>query len=102
MTQKANWTVTFSNQVRKQQKKLPEAVCNALTALVYDLQENGPEAVEWRNYGKLSGKKNYFHCHLNKNHPRYVAVWKVETETIRLIEVRYVGTHESVNYNRID
>ncbi len=75
--------------------------CFAGTSLC-DLQVKGSEAVGWRNYSRLTGKKDFFHCHLNKRHPRYVAVWKLESEIIKLIEVRYVGTHEGVNYNRID
>ena len=48
------------------------------------------------------GKKGYYHCHLNKGHPRYVAVWKVTDYEIRLMEIRYVGSHENADYQRIN
>ena len=96
------WTVTISNRARKQQKKLPSEIQQQFKALLVELKICGPETIGWRNFGKISGKKGFFHCHLNKRTPRYVAVWKVESETIKLMEVKYVGTHEGVNYNRID
>ena len=37
-----------------------------------------------------------------KGHPRYVAVWKVADYEIRLMEIRYVGSHENADYQRIN
>lgn len=101
MPRNTNWTVTLSNQARKQKKKLPKTIQETLLALLYDLEATGPEVSGWHNYGKLTGRKGFFHCHLNKGKPRYVAVWKLESDTIKLMEVKYVGTHEGINCNRI-
>ncbi len=96
------WTVELSAKAKKQQEKLPFRIKQSLKALIADLRLCGPKAVGWTNYGSLSRKGEYYHCHLNKQHPRYVAVWRVETNKIKFIGVRYVGTHEGVNYKKID
>lgn len=102
MTDSNEWEVTITGNARKQRKKLPAKMDFALKLLMNDLRKNGPEAKAWQNFGKLSGKKGYYHCHLNKGHPRYVAVWKVTDYEIKLMEVRYVGTHENADYRRIN
>ena len=102
MTDNNKWEVDITGNDRKQQKALPEKIKNALKFLLKDLTHIGPEVTHWRNYGKLTGKKDYYHCHLNKGHPRYVAVWKVTDYEIKLMEVRYVGTHENADYRRIN
>jgi hypothetical protein len=38
------------------------------------------------------------HCHLRRGNPTYVAVWEVTNKQIKLVEVRYVGTHENAPY----
>ena len=59
-----------------------------------------PVQPEWKNYSKLTGKKGeYYHCHLNTGRPTYVVVWQVLDRQVRVMEVRYAGTHEGVNYN---
>jgi hypothetical protein len=50
----------------------------------------------------IVGKKDLHHCHLHRGRPCYVAVWKVTDRNVRLMEIRYVGTHENANYRRID
>ncbi|MDR3089571.1 MAG: hypothetical protein LBU39_07120 [Desulfobulbaceae bacterium] len=96
------WTVAFTGQARKQKSKLPDAMADALYILRRELEASGPERANWPHYGKIRGKKDVHHCHLNKGKPRYVAVWKVVDRDIQLIEVRYVGTHENADYRRID
>ncbi|MDR1922628.1 MAG: cytotoxic translational repressor of toxin-antitoxin stability system [Candidatus Adiutrix sp.] len=97
------WTVLFTGQAKKQKDQLPENIRDNLAALKLDLEWKGPEQWDWFHYGKLSRKKNqnFHHCHLNKGQPRYVAVWKVVDMEIRIMEIRYVGTHENANYRRI-
>jgi hypothetical protein len=102
MTDSNAWEVEITGRARKQQKALPANIKNALKLLRGDLRRYGPEADKWQNYSKLAGKKDYYHCHLNKGHPRYVAVWKVTDYEIKLMEVRYVGTHENADYRRIN
>ncbi len=102
MTDSNRWEVSLTGNAKKQQKKLPAKIKNALKYLLTDLVHLGPEVEDWHHYGRLEGKKGYYHCHLNKGHPRYVAVWKVTDETIRLMEIRYVGPHENADYRRIN
>ena len=102
MPRKTNWTVTFSNQAQKQQKNLPKKITALFHALIADLEDNGPEARSWKNYGKIVSKKNLYHCHLKTGRPTYVAVWKWDSEKIQVLEIRYVGTHEGIDYKRIE
>jgi len=66
------------------------------TALFRELESYGPVRGNWPNYGKLA--PNRHHCHIKKGKPTYVAVWEESKDEIRLIEVRYVGTHEKALY----
>jgi hypothetical protein len=67
-----------------------------------ELEQNGPELLNWPHYGKIVDKMDMHHCHLNKRKPIYVVVWKVAERTVKLMEIRYVDTHENANYRRID
>ena len=95
------WEVVFTHKAAKQTEQLNTAVLSALRLLVEDLINKGPSLANgWPNYGKLVGKKNEDkrHCHLVKGKPTYVCCWKVVDKKIKLIEVYYVGTHESAPY----
>jgi len=96
------WQVRFTGKARKQKEKLPAAIAAALYALHKELEAEGPERVNWPHYGKIAGKPDMRHCHLNKGRPRYVAVWKITDRSVQLMEIRYVGTHENADYRRID
>lgn len=96
----ALWTVNFSSKADKQARKLPGDILARLYSLKLDLQYKGPEQTSWRNYGLIVGGKDVHHCHLNSGRPRYVVVWKVIDREIRILEIRYVGPHGSVDYNR--
>ncbi len=98
------WTVGIVGRAAKQKNKLPDEIVEALEALFLDLRYNGPQRANWPNFSRLHRKKNeeYYHCHLNRGKPRYVAVWRVTDREIRLMEIRYVGTHEGADYQRID
>lgn len=95
------WTVRISKKAKKQIEKTPRDIVSAFYLLVRDLEENGPEAESWTNYGKMVNKKEVYHCHLNKSKPRFVAIWKVMDFEIRLMEVIYAGSHEGADYKRI-
>ena len=90
------WTVRFSSKAGKAVAKMPLPVQTALWLLVQDLQERGPVAGNWPNYGKLG--KNEHHCHLKKGRPTYVSVWWEVKDEEQSIEVTYVGTHEKAPY----
>lgn len=94
------WKVDFSGKADKQARKLPGDILGRLYALKLDLEDKGPEQPTWRNYGRIVGGKDVHHCHLNSGRPRYVVVWKVIDREIRIMEIRYVGPHGSVDYNR--
>jgi mRNA-degrading endonuclease RelE of RelBE toxin-antitoxin system len=99
------WAVDFTGSARKQKEKLPKEIYLRALALKADLEWKGPERTDWPHYGKLTGKgknQDYRHCHLNKGHPTYVAVWKVVDMEVQIMEIRYVGTHENADYRRIN
>jgi hypothetical protein len=95
------WLVKFSNVAHKQYKKLQRSgtrpcITDVIDLLVMELQRNGPVRDDWPNYGRLS--VGYYHCHLKKGRPTYVACWTVISEKQKQIEVIYVGTHENAPY----
>lgn len=90
------WTATFSRAAEKQAKKLPVNVQTLLKILVLEIQAMGPVRGNWKNYSTLANGDH--HCHLKKGNPTYVAVWRVTDKTIKLVEIRYAGTHEKAPY----
>ena len=100
--QESSWQVKFTGKAKKQKENLPIAIAAALYALRKELAVEGPERINWPHYGKIKGKPDMYHCHLNWGRPCYVAVWKVTNRSVKLMEIRYVGTHENADYRRID
>jgi hypothetical protein len=94
------WQVEYASKAKKQKDKLPDDIRDALYMLKHELEQEGPEQTEWQNYSKIVNANDVHHCHLNKRHPRYVAVWKVVDWEDKYMEIRYVGPHGSVNYSR--
>jgi len=70
----------------------PGADSDVFALLVKDMRIFGPVRGDWANYGKLGNGRH--HCHIKKGHPTYIAVWQEVDDTIQLIEVTFVGTHE--------
>ncbi|MCR5814190.1 MAG: cytotoxic translational repressor of toxin-antitoxin stability system [Desulfovibrio sp.] len=98
-----SWTVGISAKVQKQVDKLPSDIANAFYFLLIELKKLGPIRASWPHYGKLKGKDNdIHHCHLNKNKPIYVVIWKVLDKKIRIMEIKYAGTHENADYRRFN
>jgi hypothetical protein len=96
------WTVFITGKAQKQYAQLPPDISSSFAVLAAELETDGPARANWRNYGRLKGKKGeYHHCHLNSGKPRYVAVWMVADREVRLMEIRYVGTHEKAPYRHI-
>ncbi len=85
----------------KTDKENPEDIRASLKFLIKDIQEGGPVVAQWPNFGKITGKDDCYHCHLKKGRPTYVAVWRVADTVIKIVEIRYVGTHEGADYRRI-
>jgi len=92
------WIVTYSNKAGKQYNALPPAVQDRLDLLTAELELLGPYRHNWKNYSKLAGQAQRYHCHIKKGKPTYVAVWEVVEDQVRLVEVTYVGTHEKAPY----
>lgn len=96
-----SWDVKFTSKAEKQAKNVPPKVRESLFALVLEIRKLGPTRTTWHNYGKIRSKKDCYHCHLKKGKPTYIAIWKVTDKESKLVEVRYVGTHENADYGRI-
>jgi hypothetical protein len=88
--------ICWTAKARKAAGNLPLPVQSAVWLLIGDLENKGPVAGNWPNYGKLG--KLAHHCHIKKGRPTYVAVWWEVREETKLIEVTYVGTHENAPY----
>ncbi len=76
------------------------SIIDVIDSLVLDLKQCGPMLVNWPNYGIIHENKKqfYYHCHLRKGQPTYVACWNVVNEQDKTIEVFYVGSHENAPY----
>ncbi|MDR1686431.1 MAG: cytotoxic translational repressor of toxin-antitoxin stability system [Desulfovibrio sp.] len=96
------WKVEFTGKAKRQKEMLPVRIQCALVTLRNALALDGPVQVGWKNYGKITDKKDMYHCHLNAGKPRYVAIWKVVDKQKRYMEIRYVGTHENADYRHIN
>ena len=90
------WKVIFNTKSRKNFKKLPLKVKEAMTLLVNEIQHTGPIKGNWPHFSKLH--KNEYHCHLKKGHPTYVTCWRIIDKHTHTVEVYYVGTHENAPY----
>jgi mRNA-degrading endonuclease RelE of RelBE toxin-antitoxin system len=91
------WTVSISKRATKQLRKLPEWISETVAMLLRDIEATGPVKGNWPNYSKLSDGSH--HCHLNKRgRPTYIAIWTVESNQLKLVEVTYVSTREKAPY----
>jgi len=95
------WTVILTKATSKHIRKLPEDIRTRLHFLVQEIRQLGPIRTNRPNYSKIRGAENCHHCHLKKGSPTYIAVWKVVNKTNKTVEVKYAGTHEKADYNRI-
>lgn len=95
------WEIYTSARVKKQIKNLSQGIKEIYEALTADLRANGP-SVEWPNSQKNrgTGKVECYHCHLCKGNPTLIAMWRVLDKKLKRLEMRYVGTHENVDYRR--
>lgn len=76
---------------------MPEPVVATFWRLHETLVQHGPTGPRaWRNYGKLKGRTEKFHCHLTSNH-QWIAVWRAE-QSVLTIEILYVGSHQGAPY----
>ncbi len=66
------WDVRINKTVEKRLKKIPKETAESFFLLLRDLKAKGPDVKSWPNYSKMVNKKEVYHCHLNKNKPRFV------------------------------
>jgi mRNA-degrading endonuclease YafQ of YafQ-DinJ toxin-antitoxin module len=97
-TENIAWNVGITNRAQKGKDSLPPEILFAFMALFKALQQDGPMQPRRRNFGKIEGKKDTWHCHLNSGRPTYVVVWKVLNKQAKSMEIQYVGTHENAPY----
>jgi len=98
------WNADLSKDAKRQYIKLNRSgdhrkpsIIDLIDALVMDLKYHGPVMKDWPNYSVINkGRNSFYHCHLRKGKPTYVACWMVTNEN--KIEVFYVGTHEGAPY----
>lgn len=90
------WKVILSTRAEKQIERLSVNIKNRLFYLLAEIEQSGPVRGDWPNYGKLDDTRH--HCHIKKGKPCFVAVWEVTDKKIKLVEVKYVGTHEKAPY----
>jgi len=88
-----NWNVQIKKKTVKSLKRLPNSIQEAIEALAADIRASGPIRGDWPNYSRLSDGSH--HCHLSY---RYVAVWVVIDNTVKIVEVTYVGSRENAPY----
>ncbi len=93
-----NWNVYFNKKARKQFDALPISVQEAAQTLVQEIRKLGPLRHNWKNFSKLGGTENCYHCHIKNGKPTYVICWEVINKKIQIVEVYYVGTHEKSPY----
>jgi mRNA-degrading endonuclease RelE of RelBE toxin-antitoxin system len=87
------WTVKVAKRAIKNALKMPPDIQILFRSLVIDLENNGPVQYEWPNYSKLTHERH--HCHLNY---RFVAVWILTDNEVRILEVTYVGSRKDAPY----
>ena len=99
------WEIKLTKRALKQVEKLPLGIRERVYFLLKEMKSHGPYLETWpelfrlrfKNYGKLSGFENKYHCHLKKGKPTYIACWEIHKKVI-LVEFYYVGTHEKAPY----
>ena len=92
------WEVILNKKVCKDREKLPSLVKYKLDLLLKELKVDGPYRNNWKNYGQLKGNSPTYHCHIKKGNPTYVVIWNIVNKKIKIMEVKYVGTHEKTPY----
>jgi mRNA-degrading endonuclease RelE of RelBE toxin-antitoxin system len=96
--EKTAWQVGMTKKAAKGRDNLPPEILDLFWALLQGLMLLGPVQAKWSHYGKLTRRKETYHCHLHRGRPTYVVIWKVLDRAKKLMEVQYVGTHENAPY----
>ena len=99
------WTVDVPTKIKKQLlelKKNRPKVFDLATRLFVEMEADGPYRKNWSHFGSLDKgpgiPEDSYHCHLKNGRPTFVACWKIEHKSIKIIRIFYVGTHENAPY----
>ena len=76
---------------------MPKKLQHISETLIISMEKFGPIQKEWPHFSALD-KKFKYHCWLKSGRPVYVAVWQVVDKKIRVIDIKYIGTHEGAPY----
>jgi hypothetical protein len=91
------WNLIIGKKAIKGYGKMPYHAQQAFARLTGVLREQGPTGPHaWRNYGKLKGRDDQYHCHLTNDH-QWIACWHAKEEVLR-IEIFYAGSHQKAPY----
>jgi mRNA-degrading endonuclease RelE of RelBE toxin-antitoxin system len=93
-----NWQVSVKKKILREAEKLSPSVTETFWFLVHEIETLGPLRYNWKNFGKLSGRDDCYHCHIKAGRPTYVVCWEVRDKKVKIVEVYYVGTHEKAPY----
>ena len=93
-----SWSVSFKKKAQKQFDELPENIQVQIDFLVQEIVVSGPMRANWKNFGKLKGTENLYHCHVKTGRPTYVVCWELVDKKVKIVEVYYVGSHEKAPY----
>ncbi len=92
------WRVIIKKTVLKSVEEFPANVAESFRFLVHEIEVSGPMRYNWKNFSKLKGYGERYHCHIKSGRPTFVVCWEVTDKEIRIIEVYYAGTHENAPY----
>ena len=67
-----HWQVSFKKKAQKQLDDLPKPIFESVIALTLEMERLGPLRYNWKNFGKLKGTENRYHCHVKDGKPTYV------------------------------
>lgn len=72
--------VSLHKRAAKQLRDLPEVVRVQVNALMEEIRVTGPVTPQWKNFGRLKGKTDCWHCHVKSGRPTYVVCWEVKKQ----------------------
>lgn len=91
------WQVQATKRTLKALERMPRKAEASFWRLHAVLKAQGPTGPkDWKNYGKLKGRDQKYHCHLTGDH-QWVACWQTDGDQV-IIEIVYVGSHQGAPY----
>lgn len=94
------YAIYLGHQAKKEMAKIDRSLARRLRDRLRELAVN-PLDPRLARQMETDPNRRYSRVGLKKGRPSYVAIFRVADRGIKLIEVRYVGTHEDADYRRI-